>query len=394
MHLFEAHHQWQTRPSDERFWTLQDAFASTKGYADAAIEKPVHYGDLRVEALDGDLRLLGRSRVPAEITHHAFGQIAGRAGAPAQYLRALPATLAAQNLNYGLKTRGESAPDDKGVALFHRGEDDRVLLRAMTSDTYARVWNHELFSRLLDLEGRGWRLPPARPAPGHDAVARRATPADVLRSSRIVGGAKVEVGDLVAPAGCYASDHDMFAFLVNEEQRVDDGSPEGLCRGFFVWNSEVGKTSIGVLKFLYQQVCGNHIVWGASQVEEIRLRHVGDRAKLGARLRAEIKTYADASVSDEQAIVSRARALVLGATKEEVLDALLGAAKSKRVDVPRATLLQAGTLAETRVDDYGDPRTAWAQVAALTEIAQQTTHADARVEADRQAGKLLRALVF
>ena len=45
---------------------------------------------------------------------------------------------------------------------------------------------------------------------------------------------------MIAPAGIYASDHDMFAFLVNEEYRIDDGSDGGLARGFFVQNSEVG----------------------------------------------------------------------------------------------------------------------------------------------------------
>jgi len=45
---------------------------------------------------------------------------------------------------------------------------------------------------------------------------------------------------MISPAGIYASDHDMFSFLVNEEYRIDDGSDGGLARGFFVQNSEVG----------------------------------------------------------------------------------------------------------------------------------------------------------
>ena len=38
----------------------------------------------------------------------------------------------------------------------------------------------------------------------------------------------MKLGDLIAPAGIYASDHDMFAFMVNEDARIDDGSDEGI----------------------------------------------------------------------------------------------------------------------------------------------------------------------
>ena len=84
---------------------------------------------------------------------------------------------------------------------------------------------------------------------------------------------------MIAPAGLYASDHDCFAFMVNESVTVDDGSDGGLCRGFFVSNSEVGAAS---LKFtsLYRSVCGNHIVWGAKQAQERHCPHRQERSPL------------------------------------------------------------------------------------------------------------------
>ena len=44
-------------------------------------------------------------------------------------------------------------------------------------------------------------------------------------------------------------------------------------RGFFVWNSEVGKKTLGAGFFLFDYVCCNRIIWGADQYTEVRIRH-------------------------------------------------------------------------------------------------------------------------
>lgn len=46
--------------------------------------------------------MLPGSDTPLVPTHWSFGQLASQVGAPATYLRQLPATLAAINLLYGL----------------------------------------------------------------------------------------------------------------------------------------------------------------------------------------------------------------------------------------------------------------------------------------------------
>ena len=73
-------------------------------------------------------------------------------------------------------------------------------------------------------------------------------------------------------AGLYASDRDVFMFLIDEDHPIEVRN-ERLSRGLFIWNSEVGKSSFGLTTFLYRYVCGNHIVWGAENVKEIRIRH-------------------------------------------------------------------------------------------------------------------------
>src|SRR5690606_15827248 len=51
---------------------------------------------------------------------------------------------------------------------------------------------------------------------------------------------------------------------------------ERFAPGFFVWNSEVGRRSVGVQTFWYQEICQNHIVWDAIEVVELKRRHIGN----------------------------------------------------------------------------------------------------------------------
>ncbi|MDQ6674277.1 MAG: DUF932 domain-containing protein, partial [Chloroflexota bacterium] len=64
----------------------------------------------------------------------------------------------------------------------------------------------------------------------------------------------------------------MFLFLVDEARAIElDG--QTYYRGFYTWNSEVGKATFGLASFLYSYVCANRIIWGARDVEELRIRH-------------------------------------------------------------------------------------------------------------------------
>ena len=393
MELYKAHNQWSTRPADERFWTIADALAVTTAYRTSAAEKDVPYGELRVEAVDGDLQLVGRAGIPARLTHWSFGQIAGRVGAPAGYLRELPATLAAQNINHGLKTRfgaqvGENV--EKASLLFH--QNGGLVLRAAVSEKYERVWNSEVFERLAELEAMGWRVPPARPS-GKSPVSRPATEADIL-DLQGSSGISVSVGDEIAPAGVYASDHDMFCFMVNERNAIRDPKGQTLGRGFFVGNSEVGGGSLFVTRFNYAHVCGNHIVWGAQGVQEVRIRHVGSVSKRFAKLAVELREYSEASASDDEAAIARAARFEIGANKDEVLEAVFAFAAKERVELSQRIVGEAYDLAERRSDVYGSPRSVWGMVNGLTELSQRSGFADERNRIDRAAGKIMKLATF
>lgn len=385
MNILKAEKQWANRPADERFRTLAEMVAACKSYADSSVGSTVRFGDLRVEARGNEIFLLGKENIPAQLTHYSFGQMAQRVKAPAGYLRNLPPTLAAQNLNHGLKYQRD--PDDSAKVLLHK--NGGYLARCFTSAKYQRIWNYEIGKRLVHLEHDGWRTAPGRPPHGYKGETWIATEADCLRSNGILS---VKPGDRIAPAGIYASDRDMFVFLVNEGNPIaNPASPDcPLHRGFFVWNSEVGDKSFGIMTFFYDAICGNHIVWGATNVCEMRVRHVGSaRGRAFGRLSLQLKQYADSSVNEDEAKILKAQTYELGTTKEQTLDALMKFITKKRVTVLNESKLnEAYAIAET-TPRYGNPNTPWAVAQGITEISQRTEHASDRVNMDRAAGQLI-----
>jgi hypothetical protein len=354
MNLFTAHNQWSTRPDDERFTSLEDLHAATRAYADTAVERDkVKASTLRVEAIDGDVQLLGRGGIPARLTNWAFAQLCARVGAPASYLQDLPATLAAQNVNHGLAHRIEKLGDNLLNLLFHN--NGSLLLRALTSEKYSRVWNYEITDRLLGLKSQGWDV--ARPTLGWG-------------------------GDGRLPL--YASDHDCFAFICHSDRVVKEaGNPDGLIRGMIVINSEVGASKLRRLRFLYRGMCGNHIIWDASDLDEVALVHTGNIRDRVALWTAEITKYADASTSDEELIIEKARTKRIAATKEEVLDNLFG----RRLGLTRKAL--DGGYDAVIPDQDGDPRSPWGILQGLTRYSQTIPYADQRQTIDLAAGKIL-----
>ena len=150
MEIFAANKQWSTRPEDERYTSIEDMHAAAVGYRNAARERDsVPVATLSVQPVNGDVQLVGRGGLPVRISNWAFGQLAQRVSAPAAYLRTLPAELAAQNINHGLRAKVAGAADATLSLLFHVGNaGSALMLRALTTDRYERVWNSEITERL------------------------------------------------------------------------------------------------------------------------------------------------------------------------------------------------------------------------------------------------------
>jgi hypothetical protein len=180
----------------------------------------------------------------------------------------------------------------------------------------------------------------------------------------------------------FAGDRDMFVFLADEEHRIDvpnrrDGKPGSMARGVFFWNSEVGSATLGVASFLFDYVCCNRIVWGASDVSEIRIRHTASAPdRFIEEIAPALDTYAHSSTASVTKAIADARAHRLDDVGE-----FLAKRFGQRV---------VATIAATHELEEGRPiETRWDAVTAITAYARAIDNQDRRVEIEREAGKLL-----
>ncbi len=111
--------------------------------------------------------------------------------------------------------------------------------KAVHGVSYTRFWNDELLDVVKEF--RPDFEPPQRAFNGHGS-------------------------------GLYLGEQDLFAFLIDPNGWTEIGE-EQFAPGFFVWNSEVGRRSLGIQTFWYQRICGNHIVWDAVEVVEFSRKH-------------------------------------------------------------------------------------------------------------------------
>lgn len=380
MELMQAHRQWASRPADERFWTLEEAKLSSFRHYQNRKEATFALKELKVlPTRDNDLALVNPAGGAAEFTNYSFGQLCSLVGAPASALAKRSAALVSNYLNECI-----AAADDEREVQVLVYLNGHATLMCMTGMAYQRVHNWELLERLSNLPG-GWMTPPARPSSVDDPRARPCTAEELARWKEFGCGMWISPGSLVAPAGIYASDRDMFVFLVNKERGIEvPGGKEVLYRGFFLSQSEVGDRALSFTGFNYDNVCGNHIVWGASNVVDFTFRHVGQvREKFVPAYQAAIAS-ADKDTSEERKRIGAAQAFDLGQTKDEVIDwitgkSILGAKKAEA----------AYAVAEQFADIHGSPRSAWGFASGVTRLSQDTGYQNEREVLDRAAGKVL-----
>ena len=381
--LMQASHQWMTRPADERFISLDEMKAFKRLQREECIAKGVSSRKVEAVADENDieaLRFIVDEGREIEATNWSFGQVASLAGAPGGYMRKLPAPLAADCINYGLHVSRDI--EDVGILIHEPSPEISALsfnpadgtfnqdaptvtqvptLRAATGPTYGRIWDVDILDNLTKFVGDGvtgdWRVP-----------GEFGKPVAVNRQNTTL----------------YASDRDMFVFLADEKNLVEfpdrrNGKPGLMSRGFFMWNSEVGSKTFGISTFLFDYVCMNRIVWGAEDVQTIKIRHSS-----GAPDR--FLEEAVPALEDYQA----------GSTSN-IVEAI-SAAKAKRIDVETNEFLakrqfnrsMIKRIMETHEAEEGRPiETLWDATTAITAVARQIPHQAERVEMERAGGAIL-----
>ena len=154
--------EWFSRPADQRYLSLNELASTVRARTDRSRTRVVESALIHVDANRANperLALLppGSDR-PVVPTHWSFGQLASLVGAPATYLRQLPAALAGINLQYGLTSN--RAEQIKTLEI----DDGRVELRAVTRPDYGRIFDHELVEAVQRIAGNGtgdtrWKVP-------------------------------------------------------------------------------------------------------------------------------------------------------------------------------------------------------------------------------------------
>jgi hypothetical protein len=362
--------EWFSRPDDERYLSLTDLYDAVRRRAERAQTRTVESRAVKVEASRNNserlvLRVPGRDE-PVAPTHWSFGQLCSLVGAPSSYMRQLPAPLAGINLQHGL--------------LSHRAElvktletdNGRVELRAVTGPDYGRIWDHELVAAVMKIAGNGtgdtrWKVP------------------GVLDWNTMTHNPCVDITKDTTTL--YASDRDVFLFLVDdihpiEAGRLPDGSPDLYFRGFYCWNSEVGSKTLGIASFYLRAVCMNRNLWGVENFEEITIRHSKFAAQRFAHEAAPaLASFADSSPAPFIAGIKAARERIV-ARNDEDRDGFLrkrGFSKSETVKIIETVLHEEGRPPES-VFDF---------VQGITALARGKAHQDARLELEGRARRLL-----
>ena len=355
--LMQANKQWASRPADERFTSLTDMqvhFAGVRANSRAAV---VSSRSIELAPADDNKGLLvgGPRGAQYAPTHWAFGQLAQLAEAPAGYLRTLPAPIAADCVNYGLKYKRDI--EEVGVLLYRNGGEPTV--RAATGPRYGRIWNDDIVRGLVQRFGDG-RTGDFR-VPGEFGHAVEVTKENTT---------------------LYAGDRDMFVFLADEEHRIEvpgrrNGEPGSLARGFFVWNSEVGSSTFGLGTFLFDYVCCNRIVWGADQYSEVRIRHsAGAPDRFIEEVAPALQAYANGSTAPVVKMLADARA----ARVDDVSEFLAKRFGKRTV---------ASIVAAHEADEGRPMESLWDVATGITAHARGVQWQDQRVELEREAGRVL-----
>lgn len=362
--------EWFSRPDDERFLSLNELARTVRARAESSRTRTVESERIQVEASRGEPErltlIVPGAEAPVAPTHWSFGQLASLVGAPATYLRQLPASLAGINLQYGLAThRAEQ------VKTLETG-DGRIELRAVTGPDYGRIYDHELVEAVQRIAGNGtgdtrWKVP------------------GVLDWSTGVYNPRVDITKDTTTL--YASDRDVFIFLVDdlnpiEAGKLPDGSPDLYFRGFYCWNSEVGAKTLGIASFYLRAVCQNRNLWGVEDFEEITIRHSKYAASRFAHEAAPaLLNFANSSPVPFINGIKASRERIVARNDEDRSEFLRrrGFSKAETAKIIDTVLIEEGRPPES-IFDF---------VQGITAVARDKTHQDARLDMEAKAKKIL-----
>lgn len=292
---------------------------------------------VRAVPAEGRLVLAPDGDEPLTMNDWSFTQLCGLAKVSKETVNRLSPDTAS-------RVFAETMPDtNKPVQLLHEGS----RLRSVHGVSYTRLFNADLVAMLSEF-----------------AVDFQPPPVGL-------GGA----------TGLYAGEQDLFCFMIDPTGWAEVEG-EAFAPGFFVWNSEVGKRSVGISTFWFQAVCQNHIVWDATDVVEITRKHTGKVVEALADIRRAVEQLVekrDARRDGFVTVIRRAMETTLGDDADEALKVISQQGIGKTLAKHAVELAQA----QGRF-------TVFSVVDALTRLAGECQYAGERHEADQKAATLLK----
>ena len=334
--LTRASRELFSRSPDECFETLDAlaAFCRQKQQASSDVWRPPC--DLSPYPWsDGRLGLQLGSDGAALMNDWSFSQLARLAGVTKETVNRLSSETAARVFNETLP-RG-----NKPLQLYRQGE----VLRSIHGTSYTRVHDADLVAMLQEFP-------------------------DFQPPQKGFNGA----------TGLYAGEQDLFCFMIDPAGWIDIEG-QAFAPGFFLWNSEVGKRSIGIQTFFYQQVCANHIVWDATEVVEFTRKHTSSVHTALGEMRQIIEGLVakrDQRKDGFAKIIAKAMQTKLGDDAEETLKEL------SKHGITRSAAKEALEIAGRQ-----GRFTIFSLVDALTRISGRIVNAGDRTDADIRAAALL-----
>lgn len=332
--LKRAHHELFKRGPDECFQSLPSLHEHCTHQREQSEDIWQRPQDL---TLTHDLTICGSDGAELAFNDWSFTQACRMAGISKDTINRLSTKTASRALQ-------ETLPGtDKPLQLL--ATENRI--RSMHGVAYTRLWNADVLEVVSEFSTDF-----SPPQTARDGVS----------------------------TGLYCGEQDMFAFLVDPTGWTEiDG--QAFAPGFFVWNSEVGRRSVGIQTFWFQRICQNHIVWDAIEIVEFSRKHTANVQNALSEIRSVIESLInrrDDRRDSFASVIKKAMTQRLGDDRDEVFKTLVG-------EKLPSTLARDAIEIATQTGGF----TVFSIVDALTKLSQRDNFAGSRAAMDAKIGSLL-----
>ena len=332
--LTRANQELFRRTPDECFPSFESLYAYCHEARESSLDRWVRPQDL---VLTHDLTVCIGDESDVRLNDWSFSQLCRMAGVSKETINRLSRKTASKALEETLPIA------EKPLQILTTDKE----VRSIHGVTYTRLWNVELLDLVKEF-------------------ASDFSPPQVAMDG--------------TSTGLYCGEQDLFAFMIDPLGWAEIEG-EAFAPGFFIWNSEVGRRSVGIQTFWFQRVCQNHIVWDATEVVEFTRKHTANVRDSLASMRTIIESLVAKRDSRRDSFAICIRKAMLekfGSDADDVTKRLA------QEGIPRGMIKEALEIARAQ-----GGFTIFSIVDALTKLSQKVLLAGDRMELDAKIGQLL-----